>query len=110
MPWAGAIGGYMGNKMTKRLIPAFIEKRLEDVTRLETIDNTICQSCNGEGFIRIEGQGSPLECPACHGMKSPGRTEVFFDKDKHMEFEIQDNGRTLKIFINERKQDEQFPF
>lgn len=75
---------------------------LEKITRLEVIDHTNCKSCNGIGRQHIEGQFGSVECPSCHGLGSSGRTVVFIDERKQVETSIQDDGRTLKIFISKR--------
>jgi DnaJ-class molecular chaperone len=73
------------------------------VTRLEVIDNTACRQCNGEGRIRIFGDNTVHECPNCHGLGNPGRQSIFWNNHKQIEISIQDDGRTMKIFINERE-------
>lgn len=75
---------------------------LDKVTRLELIDHTKCESCYGTGRQRIEGQPGDFECPSCHGLGSNGRTVVFIDGRKQIETSLQDDGRTLKIFISKR--------
>lgn len=76
---------------------------LDEVTRLEIIDHTSCDSCEGTGRITISGQPDSYECPACHGSGLKGRQVVFFDANKQVEASLQDEGRTLKLFINERE-------
>jgi len=76
---------------------------LGNVTRLEIIDHTKCDGCNGSGRIHIEGQPGTLECPACHGLGMGGREMVFFNEGKRLDAQLQDDGRTLKIFIDKRE-------
>jgi DnaJ-class molecular chaperone len=75
---------------------------LKKVTRLETIDHTKCDNCHGSGRVHIEGQTDSFECPACHGVGTLGRDLVFHNPNKEIELSVQDEGRTLKIFIKER--------
>jgi len=75
---------------------------LEDVTRLEIIHHDICESCKGSGQIHIEGQDMHFECPACHGAGVTGRDVIFHNSSKQIEASLQDDGRTLKIFVKER--------
>ncbi len=79
-----------------------INEELANVTRFEIIHHTDCDACFGSGRIRIEGQETTLECPACHGGGFRGREFVFDDQGRRIEASIQDDGRTLKIFIKER--------
>lgn len=72
------------------------------VTRLEIIDHTKCDSCQGLGRLVIAGQPQDFECPACHGLGNPGRTVVFHNPNKLITVDLQDDERTLKIFINKR--------
>lgn len=76
---------------------------LDKVTRLELINHTACDSCKGAGIIHIEGQDARFECPACHGAGFTGREVVFFDENKQIKASLQDDGRTLKIFIDKRE-------
>ena len=84
---------------------------IKKVTRLEVIDHTDCKRCKGKGWllngrpvdIRLHKGARPEECSNCGGMGTPGRTMVFWDKDKTVELSFQDDGRTLKVFIGYRK-------
>lgn len=66
------------------------------VTRLEIIDHTICKTCTGQGGTE------DVWCGACGGTGMRGRTVVFWDAAKEVKLSLQDDGRTLKIFIEER--------
>jgi hypothetical protein len=72
------------------------------VTKLEIIDNTPCKTCKGKKLVLIEGETKPTECPVCKGLGCLGRAVVFSDENKSIEMSLQDDERTLKIFINER--------
>lgn len=72
----------------------------DDVTRLEVIDYTKCKTCKGEKFID-NGNGL-FECTVCGGLGTPGRTCIFWDKDKQIQLSLQDDNRTLKIFVTNR--------
>ena len=78
---------------------------LSKVTRFELIHHTPCTGCGGEGRQRIEGQGGDFECPVCHGMGTIGREIIFHDVSKKIEASLQDDDRTLKIFIKEREKE-----
>ncbi len=81
------------------------------ITRFEIIDHTPCDVCGAKGFVEkhkpnIGKDGDEVvgkeECPACNGIGCPGRTVVFWDKDKQLDIDIQDDDRTLKVFIHPR--------
>lgn len=67
------------------------------VTRLELIDHTPCKACTPSARIL---------CGACGGTGIKGRTVVFWDVTKQVELSLQDDDRTLKIFISERDGEE----
>lgn len=83
--------------------PSEVEDDYSDVVRLEIIDHTKCEGCHGTGRITIESVDGDFECPACHGLGAGGREVVFYDDKKKIEAQLQDEGRTLKIFVNKRK-------
>jgi hypothetical protein len=78
---------------------------VEEVTRLEIIDHTPCDTCKGKRFVIVEGEKGLTICPFCNGNGFPGRAVIFRDDTKSIILSLQDDGRTLKIFINERGQD-----
>jgi hypothetical protein len=86
-----------------RAIDIALSTALQGVTRLETVDHSACTHCKGTGRISIAGQLGSLECPACHGSTVMGRSVVFWDANKKIELSLQDEGRTLKVFIKERE-------
>lgn len=77
---------------------------LEKVNRLEIIDHRPCLGCGGKCWIEQEGK-KPYECANCNGLGSSGRTVIvagpaYGQKDNaKMSAELQDDNRTLKIFI-----------
>jgi DnaJ-class molecular chaperone len=89
------------------IIPNFMQKYFSKVTRLETITNIKCGSCHGAGVIGIAGQPGSLECPDCHGLGIGGRDVLMWDSSKQIRLELQDKGRTLKIFITERVEEDE---
>lgn len=68
----------------------------QKATRLEIIDHTPCRKCSGQGGTDY------VECPECGGSGVPGRSVIFWDKNKQVDIELQDEDRTLKVFIHER--------
>lgn len=70
------------------------------VTRFEIIDHTVCIHCNGAGTIRLE------RCTNCNGQGCPGRKVMVRDTTKQIDIEVQDKGRTLKVFVHERYEEE----
>lgn len=79
----------------------------EKVTRLEIIhhdNNGICDVCRGEGRF-TDSIFAGVKCPVCQGSgKQPtGRDVIFHNKNKQIDVQLQDEGRTLKIFVNERE-------
>lgn len=74
-----------------------------DITRMEIIDHRPCNGCNGEGFIRNANDPSRgILCGKCDGAKMRGREVIFQSKDVEVRSSIQDNGKTLKLFVDER--------
>lgn len=78
-----------------------MSNKLSKVVRLEIIDHTSCKQCGGTGVVSREKYTSPI-CDECDGMGSPGRKVVFWNAYKQIEASVQDDGKTLKIFISER--------
>jgi DnaJ-class molecular chaperone len=83
---------------------------LDQVDRLEIIDHTPCKRCGGSGRemssvgsnIDPEGNPSSVECGVCEGSGVVGTRIIFKDPNKQIELSLQDDERTLKIFITER--------
>lgn len=73
----------------------------EKVNRLELIDHSPCKACNGKQVIK-DATGSQI-CPECQGMGMKGRTVIFWDDNKQVELSLQDDNRTLKVFISNKK-------
>lgn len=78
------------------------ELDVSGVTRLEIVDHTPCKACKGKMYVIVEGNDKPTECPACGGLGCLGRSVVFWDQKKSIDLSLQDEGRTLKVFIKER--------
>lgn len=75
------------------------------VTRVEIIDHTPCDECEGEGWVAVpdkNGEAEQAPCIGCQGMGIEGRTVVVHNKGVQVDLELQDNERTLKVFIHER--------
>jgi len=75
---------------------------LTKVTRLELIDHTPCTHCEGKCWIQQDEHLKPKECPACGGGGVKGRQVIFWDAYKQVELSLQDDGRTLKVFVSNR--------
>jgi DnaJ-class molecular chaperone len=71
---------------------------VDQVMRVEVIDQTPCHSCQGSGHT----YRTKIACTACGGIGVPGRNVVFWASSKQIELSLQDDERTLKIFITER--------
>lgn len=69
------------------------------VNRFEIIDHSPCEHCHGAG--RIEDD----ECELCYGAGCIGRTVITHNPHRQIDVELQDDGRTLKVFIHERYED-----
>ncbi len=81
------------------------------VTRFEIINHTPCEECEGTGWVMVPDpthmeNPSQQECRECHGQGMPGRTVYVHDKTLQFDVQLQDKGRTLKVFIHERYEDE----
>lgn len=75
------------------------------ITRFEIVDHRPCVECLGGGWVTVPGEDnieSKQECIGCGGLGMSGRTVVVYDQGVSITTEVQDNGRTLKVFINER--------
>lgn len=87
-----------------------MEDKLSKITRFEIIDHTPCTNCDGSGHVltptdSAAGQSIAFnkECDKCHGMGTKGREVIFWDAYKQIEASVQDDGKTLKIFISRRE-------
>lgn len=75
----------------------------EDITRFEIVDHTECDKCFGSGLVPLrDTPGISYSCPTCDGNGTIGRRVVFFDPSKKVELSLQDDGRTLKVFVSKR--------
>lgn len=80
------------------------------VTRFEIIDHRPCPECEGECWVAVPGKKESDEpkqqqCIGCGGTGMLGRTVVVHDQGVSVDVELQDDERTLKVFIHERYQD-----
>lgn len=66
------------------------------VTRFEVVDHTPCGKCTDAARIL---------CGACGGTGVKGRTVVMWDENKQLDIQLQDDNRTLKVFISRRSSD-----
>lgn len=73
------------------------------ITRFEIIDHRPCGQCNGSGWVNNEPpiHRSQRQCPNCEGLGTYGRnTVVWRDSGAKVTYQEQDNGQTLKVFID----------
>lgn len=82
---------------------------LYEINRFELIDARPCSRCQGTGRIGTETDSAagvtisfPKECPICQGLGSEGRKVIFWDNNTQVTSSIQDQGRTMKLFIDPR--------
>lgn len=71
--------------------------KTDNINRFEIIDHTDCYYCRGLGRLTT-GDG----CKECGGIGSPGRSVVIWDDSKKIDISLQDDGRTLKVFVSDR--------
>lgn len=81
------------------------ENPLTDITRFEVIDHRPCNTCDGSGMRPVANTDlnstRAVGYITCEGCRDRGR--VFVAYDVEVESSIQDEGRTLKIFVDKRK-------
>lgn len=75
---------------------------LNNITRLEIIRHDVCDGCSGAGFISLCGQNDILDCPSCHGEGFTGRHVLFQSEKKRVSLSLQDDAKTLKIFVKDK--------
>lgn len=84
---------------------------MAEVNRLEIIDHRKCRTCHGDCFMNVlqaDRTYKKQECKECSGMGSKGRTVIVggpaygYSDDIDISSSVQDQGRTLKLFIQER--------
>lgn len=73
------------------------------VTRFEIINHTPCSECLGECVLG--SFGNTVICPQCDGRGVPGRIVIANGDEFKFTVQLQDDGKTLKIFIHERHAD-----
>lgn len=67
---------------------------MTDITRFEIIDHRPCRQCAGTGRYQND------ECANCEGLGASGRWVYTTPNDGAVvTYSIQDNGRTLKVFV-----------
>jgi len=76
----------------------------EKINRFEIIHHVACEECQGSGLVRVPGVKELKQCIGCSGSGCRGREVVFWDDNKQLDIDVQDDGRTLKLFIHERYQ------
>lgn len=79
----------------------------DKITRFEIIDHTPCEECEGTGRVLVPDpshreEAEERDCVGCGGSGIPGRKVIAWDEDLRFDVELQDDGRTLKVFIHER--------
>lgn len=70
------------------------------VTRFEIINHTPCPECMGDGVLG--SYGNQVICPDCEGRGVPGRIVIANGEEFRFSVSLQDDGKTLKVFIHER--------
>lgn len=73
---------------------------MNKITRFEIIHHEPCDTCHGAKTIEVAGTGIIQECPRCHGAGFEGRDVIVSPYDGNtVTYSVQDDGRTLKVFI-----------
>ena len=82
------------------------------VTRFEIIDHRPCEECEGTGWVMVPDpspdhmeEAKQQQCINCQGLGQAGRTVIARSKDLQFDVQLQDRGKTLKVFIHERYED-----
>lgn len=74
------------------------------VNRFELIDHRPCNTCKGTGLVgasHLVSDDGKVICPDCDsGVK--GRELIFWNANTQVELSLQDNNRTLKVFIKDK--------
>lgn len=76
------------------------------ITRLEVIDHRQCVWCRGRlTENRLVGdEYKEMPCSKCDGSGIMGGRQVIFHNDQaDISSRLQDDGKTMKVFINDRK-------
>jgi hypothetical protein len=74
-----------------------IPPSIESVTRFEVIDWRTCSTCDDKGVILDPSHATPITCPR----HTSGR--VFTAYNIKAMPSVQDDGRTLKVFIQDKE-------
>ena len=85
--------------------------RRTDVNRLEIVDHSPCSTCGGSGFTISSSFPTDAKtttilksilCSSCEGRRFIGRQVVMWSDKKKIDLSFQDEGKTLKVFVDER--------
>ena len=83
-----------------------MDNTYKNISRFEVIDYRPCIKCNGSGMIVAENYSiSGHICDICKGRGSRGRDVIFWDNKIELQLSVQDDGRTLKVFIGDREEE-----
>lgn len=81
----------------------FRDEYLKNINRFEVIDHRACTACKGKGFIlNSKNNGKGMLCAKCEGGMVRGRDVIFWDNKTRITSSVQDNGKTLKVFISDK--------
>jgi hypothetical protein len=81
------------------------ENPMLDITRMEIIDYRPCANCEGKGIIiNAHDNSRGIPCVKCQGARMRGREVIFQSKHVEVKSSIQDNGKTLKLFVDKREE------
>lgn len=69
-----------------------------EINRFEIIDHRPCRSCIGTGINEREEK----ICEDCQGAGYPGREVIVWDDKIDIDYDVQDGGKTLKVFIHKK--------
>lgn len=78
-------------------------KVLKNINRVELIDHRPCNKCHGDrsyNELQKDRSYKLTECSECFGMGSAGRSIIFWNDHTEIAVEVQDEGRTLKLFVS----------
>lgn len=76
----------------------------DEVTRFEVIDHRQCVWCRGRltaNYLQKDGSYKELPCDKCDGSGIMGG-RVYTVHNAKIELSYQDDGKTLKVFVNDR--------
>jgi hypothetical protein len=90
------------------------EREIEKVTRFEVIDHRECLWCRGRkvaNYLQKDGSYKEQPCNKCEGSGIMGGRVYAVSSNAEasniqIELSYQDDGKTLKVFVNDRKEGE----